>query len=97
MFIVTVKIQVKPEDLEVFMPLMRENAERSYSDEPGCHRFDICQSRDDPGTIFLYEVYSDEAAFQAHTRTVHYAAFSEAANPLMLSKEGTAYDGVLIG
>jgi autoinducer 2-degrading protein len=35
-------------------------------DEPGCLRFDVIQDANDANRIWFYEVYKDEAAFQAH-------------------------------
>lgn len=34
--------------------------------EPGCHKYIINRSMDDPNTFLLYEQYADEGAFGAH-------------------------------
>ncbi len=34
--------------------------------EPGCHKYIINRSVDDPNTFLLYEQYADETAFAAH-------------------------------
>ncbi|MEL6643404.1 MAG: putative quinol monooxygenase [Pseudomonadota bacterium] len=91
MFVLTVEIVVAPGELDCFLPLMAENARASVADEPGCHQFDVVQDRDDPHQILLYEVYTDEAAFQHHVKTPHYEAFNAAAGPLMASKTARAY------
>ena len=54
---------------------MLENAQRSVNDEPGCLKFDVVQDANDEDRIWLYEVYKDEAAFQAHTQTPHFIKF----------------------
>lgn len=38
----------------------------SANAEPGCHRYIINRSVDDPNFFLLYEQYTDEAAFAAH-------------------------------
>ena len=47
-----------------FAPLARE--------EPGCRKFFVSRSEDDPDRFFLYEEYDDEAAFDAHLETPHF-------------------------
>ena len=36
--------------------------------------------------VRLYEIYDDEAAFQAHLETPHYARFKQATDPLIESR-----------
>ena len=50
---------------------MIENARGTVNDEPGCMRFDVIQDASDGNSIWLYEVYRDEEAFQAHTQGPH--------------------------
>ena len=38
----------------------------SANAEPGCHKYIINRSVDDPSVFLLYEQYTDEAAFAAH-------------------------------
>ena len=35
-------------------------------DEPGCRRFDVVEPQGEPDRVLLYEIYDDEAAFDAH-------------------------------
>ena len=44
--------------------------------ETDCHRFDVSIDAKDGGRVFLYELYTDEAAYQAHRQTPHYHDFS---------------------
>lgn len=87
MFAVCVEFQVKPEQLDAFLPLMRENAAASVRDEPGCHQFDVVQSSDDPALILLYELYSDAAAFDAHRETPHFRRFDAAIGNMIAAKK----------
>ena len=50
---------------------------RSSLLEPGCVRYEVLQDEDDPATICLYEVFEDEAAFQAHRAADHYKWWME--------------------
>ncbi len=75
MYAVTVVFQIKAETVEDFLPLMIANAEASLKDEPGCRQFDVCTDPDRPGDVFLYELYDDADAFQAHLQTPHFKSF----------------------
>jgi quinol monooxygenase YgiN len=40
--------------------------------EPGCIEFTVYRSLSEPRHYMLYELYRDEAAFQAHRETEHF-------------------------
>ncbi len=40
-------------------------------EEPGCLRFDVHRSLDEPSVFFLYEQYESEAAFEQHAASDH--------------------------
>jgi (4S)-4-hydroxy-5-phosphonooxypentane-2,3-dione isomerase len=83
-YVIIVEFTIKPGEMQRFMPLMLENAERSLKDEPGCRRFDVLTGED--GRVILYEIYDDEAAFAAHCRAPHFHRFDEASRPLVATK-----------
>lgn len=87
MYCLLLKTQLKPGSLDDFMDAMRINAAASVRDEPGCLVFDVLQDRSDPDLVWLYEVYTDEAAFEAHMLTPHFLASRPLVNPLILSQE----------
>ncbi len=86
MFVVCVEFEIEPGQTDVFMAAVRTNAEQSFSQEVGCHQFDVCQDRQFPNSVFLYEVYDDEAAFETHKLTLHYGAFNQATSGMVLNK-----------
>jgi quinol monooxygenase YgiN len=43
--------------------------------EPGCITFTAYEARDTPGRFYLYEIYTDAAAFDAHLTTDHVHTF----------------------
>jgi autoinducer 2-degrading protein len=75
-YVIVVDIQVKPEHRDAVLKGSLEDARGSQHDEPGCLRFDVVQANDDPNHLFFYEVYRDEAAFQAHLEAPHFPAWS---------------------
>jgi (4S)-4-hydroxy-5-phosphonooxypentane-2,3-dione isomerase len=86
MFIVTVELEVHPENLVSFMTEMLANAQASLEREPECHQFDVCQAVGNPQRIFLYEVYASPEAFQYHLAQAHFLAFDAASQGWVVSK-----------
>ena len=78
MYIIVAQVQIKEGFKERFITGITENASGAVKDEPGCLRFDVIQDANDNNKIWVYEVYKDEAAFQAHTQAPHYLKFREA-------------------
>ncbi|MBY6154662.1 antibiotic biosynthesis monooxygenase [Vannielia litorea] len=90
MYVVTVIFEPHTGQMEAFLPLMLENARRSLEDEPGCHRFDVCLT-EDRGRVFLYEIYTDEAAFGVHVETAHFKSFDAAVADMVREKTVNMY------
>ena len=86
MFVVCVEFEIEPGQTDVFMGAVRTNAEQSSQQEVGCQQFDVCQNRQFPNFVFLYEVYDDEAAFETHKRTMHYLAFNQVTGGMVVNK-----------
>jgi (4S)-4-hydroxy-5-phosphonooxypentane-2,3-dione isomerase len=87
MYVVTVEIQIRDTEVSAFMPLMRENARLSCTTEPGCRQFDVCTDPKHPTFVFLYELYDDRAAFEAHMATQHFKSFDAATTTMVASKQ----------
>jgi autoinducer 2-degrading protein len=91
MLVVLVEVSVKPQMLGEFERAILVNADNALAHEPGCVRFDVSQSEDDPGRWLFYEVYKDAAAFEAHRASPHFAAYQEVAEKALLAKTLTRY------
>jgi autoinducer 2-degrading protein len=66
MFVVLVKVQVRPELLDEFKTAILRNASLSVERDPGCLRFDVLQQQDDSTRWYFYEVYEREQAWIDH-------------------------------
>ncbi|HEX3499417.1 MAG TPA: putative quinol monooxygenase [Stellaceae bacterium] len=91
-YVVTVEFDIDPARFAVFMTLMTENAAASLRDEKGCRHFDVCRPRDVASRVFLYEIYDDEAAFQAHLQTTHFKTFAAATKDMITGRRIVACD-----
>ena len=78
-YAIWVTVKIKPERREQFLSVIEDDSICSVRDEPGCVRFDVLQEQSDPDTYHFYEVYHDEAAFQAHMKTPHLERWRAAA------------------
>lgn len=95
MFAVVVTFQINPSDWAVFMPAMRANAATSLAKEAGCHRFDVCTDLARQHEVFLYELYTDAAAFASHLASDHFKSFDNQVGPMIVSKTVTTYAQVV--
>lgn len=91
-YVLLLKTQLKPCSFAAFMDAMHVNAAASLRDEPGCLTFDVMRDRSDPDRVWLYEVYVDEAAFEAHTQTAHFLASRPLVEPLIEAQEAIEAD-----
>jgi autoinducer 2-degrading protein len=72
MLAIVVEFRIKPAFVEAFERAIVANATTSRETEPGCRQFDVCRDPDDPQLFFLYELYDDAAAFEAHLHAPHF-------------------------
>lgn len=72
MLALVVEFHIRPPHVDAFAEAIRENAQASLRDEPGCRQFDVCRDPAAPACFFLYELYDDEAAIQAHLQSSHF-------------------------
>ncbi len=90
-FAVVVTFQIRPGRMADFMPLMVQNAATSLANEPGCHQFDVATDPERPNEVFLYEIYTDAAAFAAHLTAPHFKSFDRAVAEMIAEKEVRTY------
>ena len=86
MFVVTVRFEIIEQHAESFRLAILENARMSLQHVAGCHRFDVCFS-EDGRRCFLYELYTDRAAFDHHTTTRHFNRFNSVNTDMVASKQ----------
>ena len=79
MLALVVSMQAKPGHRDAFLAAITADAEASAANEPGCVSFDVVVDTTDDHHFFLYEVYRDQAALEAHRASPHFAAWTEAA------------------
>ncbi|MNG87886.1 Autoinducer 2-degrading protein LsrG [compost metagenome] len=86
MYSLFIKTRVKPGCVDAFLAAININAAASVATEPGCLVFDVSQDRLDPELIYLYEIYRDDAAYEAHTQTAHFRDSRPLVEPLIVEQ-----------
>lgn len=89
MYAIFVSVKIKPDKVDQFLSVIEDDSICSVRDEPGCVRFDVLQDQSDPLQYYFFEVYRDEAGFQAHTQTPHLARWREAAKECVEEQKPT--------
>lgn len=96
-FAVCVTFDIKPGRTQAFLRLMHAQAANSLDREAGCHRFDVCTDGDVADRVFLYELYTDQAAFEAHLQSAHFQTFDAAVGEMIAAKQVSTYESVTLG
>jgi len=82
-------IEVAPDRKEEFLPLLMAHRARCLKDEPATLEFEVLLPRDDQTKVMLYEVYRDDAAFDAHFNGSSMKRIREEAGPMIVKLYGT--------
>ena len=93
MHVVLIQVTVRPELLAEFERALLHNARESVARDPGCVRFDVSQSIDDPRQWVLHEVYEHPEAHAAHRQSAHFLAYNAVAERAVVEKVVTKYSG----
>jgi (4S)-4-hydroxy-5-phosphonooxypentane-2,3-dione isomerase len=73
-YINAVDLVVIPSEMPKFLEAIKENGANAVK-EPGCREFNITVLANNPNHVFLYEVYDNAAALDAHRQTEHFKKF----------------------
>jgi quinol monooxygenase YgiN len=74
MLVVIAQYRAKPGRGDEVAEVLALHGPRSEA-EPGCRSFTANRSQEDGDRFILYEQYDDEAAFQAHRESPHFAEY----------------------
>lgn len=93
MYVIAARYLSKPgKERQVAENLTRMAQFSNSDDEPGCVLYAINQSIENPRSFLLYEQYTDEAGFNAHTQTDYFNKLVlEGTVPLLDHRERDTY------
>ncbi len=73
--VVVAKLRAAPGQADTLAALLVEQAACVRQNEPGCLVYRVHRSAGDPDVFLFYEVYVDDAAFDAHRSSAHLAEY----------------------
>ena len=78
MHVLMVRVDIQQEHRDNFLEASIDVTGKTHQNEPGMLiRFDIIQDSSDPNRLFVYEVWRDEQAFNAHLQAPYYKRFGD--------------------
>jgi quinol monooxygenase YgiN len=75
--VLKVEVTGKPGRGDAIAAVFMDMARLVAAHEPGCLRYDVARSRDLADDFVVWEIYADQAAFDAHRRTPHFQDLME--------------------
>jgi (4S)-4-hydroxy-5-phosphonooxypentane-2,3-dione isomerase len=93
LFINAVDIDIVPGQIDNYLAALKENGAAAVH-EPGCREFDILVSQKDPNHVFIFEVYNDAAALEAHRQTDHYKKYAAATKDMVAKRDAKPLSAV---
>ena len=81
-----VEYHLKPGQREAFEKIIRDHATGTLKEEEGCLQFDVLMAADDPDRAFVYEVYADDAALEAHKQSPRLPQVREAYAQMLVDR-----------
>jgi autoinducer 2-degrading protein len=95
MYVVCVQVHVKPEHVDDFIRVTKDNYSNTRQTEAGNVRWDLLQQEDDPTRFLLYEVYKTKEDFPIHQQTEHFLKWRSTVTDWMAEpRVGTRYTNI---
>jgi (4S)-4-hydroxy-5-phosphonooxypentane-2,3-dione isomerase len=86
LYINAVDIDVVPGQIDNYLAALKENGAAAVH-EPGCREFDITVSQKDPNHVFIFEVYDNAAALEAHRQTDHFKKYAATTKDMVAKRD----------
>jgi autoinducer 2-degrading protein len=86
LYINAVDIDVVQGQIGNYLAALKENAAASVH-EPGCHAFNIAVSQNDKNHVFIFEVYDNAAALDAHRQTDHFKKYATTTKDMVAKRD----------
>jgi quinol monooxygenase YgiN len=88
------ELEIDPAQMERFNAAIQEGVTTAVRVEPGVLALYAVVEKDHPNRVRVFEIYTDEAAYQKHLQTPHFRKFRETTDKMVKSRK--LLDGVPI-
>ncbi len=80
------ELEIDPAQLDQYHAIVKKEMEASVRVEPGVLAIYAVAEKDDPTKITFFEMYADEAAYEAHRETAHFRKYFDATQHMIRSR-----------
>ena len=91
------ELEIDPAQLEDYKAALKEEIAASIRIEPGVLKLYAVSVKDNPTQIRLFEMYRDQASYQAHLSTPHFKRYKQATRHMIKSLTLIETEPVLLG
>jgi (4S)-4-hydroxy-5-phosphonooxypentane-2,3-dione isomerase len=93
LYVNAVDLDIVPAEMDHYLAAVKENGAAAVK-EPGCREFNILVSQKEPNHVFLFEVYDNAAALEAHRATEHFKKYAATTANMVAKREVRAFSSV---
>ena len=79
------ELEIDPDRLDDYLALLSEEIEASVALEPGVLALHAVAVKGSPGKVHVFEIYADQAAYEAHLATPHFLRYKTLTASMVLS------------
>jgi quinol monooxygenase YgiN len=80
------EIEVDPRQRDAFISAVKEEMDESVRLEPGVLALYAVAERDAPSRLRFFEIYADEAAYDAHLQSAHFMKYRTTTEAMIRSR-----------
>ena len=91
------ELEINTAELDNYKAALKEEIETSIRVEPGVLRLYAVSVKNHPNQIRLFEMYMDEASYQAHLQTPHFTKYKTRTQQMVKSLTLIETEPVLLG
>jgi len=81
------ELEIDPAQLDKYTAAVKEEMDISVRTEPGVLAIYSVAEKDNPSKLRFFEIYADEAAYQAHIQSPHFRTYYETTKAMITSRK----------
>jgi quinol monooxygenase YgiN len=85
-FVRIAELEIDPTRLESYKAAVKEEIESSVRVEPGVLAIYAVAEADNPSRLRFFEMYADQAAYEAHIGSAHFRRYVDATKGMIVSR-----------
>lgn len=91
------KLKIDPTQLKLYKALLKEEIKTSIRLEPVVLDLNAVSDKNDPTSITILEIYSNQVAYLSHLKTSHFLTYKTGTSTMVRSPELVEVDAIALG